>query len=381
MTNVEILGKVEQSIKYKLHLVSINYLGCVRKIEYTNYADDKPKDIFNIAKEIATPAFANILNPEAFELDTGGVKSGVELYWCTRPGETIMTALPRLFTRLFLSEKTQLNGGGKNEEITTQCAKVSKPAGFSIPYVVMLPMVSQIVDKPGYKLIDFCSRFATSKSASGGTVIFLDGDGFEALARKNPQKLGSMTAEQITAILNIFRPYEYKLYDHQTGITETFFNKIEDIIGLWSEKSSLTEANVDKLTAQGIQETFELGATQGTANPATGHDLVFGQSNMNGLHVYSDLVKLFLYGDSIVFEKDGNLADLPGNNIVLGDETSVSMMTEAKDAADWTSKLKSNNQFIGEYNIVKTHHIVNPNAKTFTEALVLARKKKHAWSR
>lgn len=380
VTNIEVMGKIEQTIKYKVHLVSINYLGCVRRIEYTNYAKSSPVDIFDIAKELMTPAFANILNPEVFELDTGGLKSDVKLYWCTNPGDTIMTAIPRLFTKLFFSEKIQLNGGGTNEEITTQCAKVLNPAGFSIPYIVTLPKIEKIVDKPGYKLINFCDKFATDRSASGGTIIFLDGTGFEALARKNAQRLGSVTSEQLTRILNVFRPYTYKLFDHQTGLTETMFNRVDDIVGLWQDKAELSEVDKEKFDAKSIIETFGLGAYSGD-NLKVGHDLNYGSCNTNGLHVYSDLVSLFLYGDTIVFEKDGNLADLPGNNIVLGDETSVSMMSEASESADWDSKLKANNQFIGEYNIVKTHHVINPNAKTFTETLLLARKKKHAWSR
>ena len=380
VTNIEILGKIEQVVKYRISLVSINYIGCVRRVEYTNYAKSSPVDIFNIVRELMTPAFANILNPEAYELDTGGVTSDVKLYWCTNPGETIMTAIPRLFNKLFFAEKTQLNGGGDNEEITTQNAKVLNPARFSIPYIVTLPMIDQIVDKPGYKLIDFCNRFSTNRSASGGTVIFLDGDGFEALARKNAQRLGSVTAEQITAVFNIFRPYTYKLYDHQTGVTETLFNTVDDIVGLWGDKLGLTEADIDKFKAKDLIDTFAMGAYS-SDYMKVGHDLMFGSCNANGLHIYSDLVSLFLYGDTIVFEKDGNLADLPGNNIVLGDETSVSMMTDAKESADWESKLKANNQFIGEYNIVKTHHVINPNAKTFTETLLLARKKKHEFTR
>lgn len=380
VTNIEVLDKVEQVIKYRLHLVSINYLGCIRRIEYTNYNKSVAIDIYDIVKELMTPAFANILNPEAFELDTGGVKSGIDLYWCTRPGETIMTAIPRLFTKLFFSEKTQLNGGGNKEEITAQGGKVLNPDSFSIPYIVTLPKISSIVNKPGYKLIDFYDRFATNRKASGGTVIFLDGTGFEALARKNPQRLGSVTIEQITAVFNIFRPYKYMFFDHNTGITETLFNKVKDIVGLWSEKLALTEADIDKFNAKGLEETFKLG-TYSSDNLATGHDLTFGSCNANGLHIYSDLVSLFLYGDTIVFEKDGNLADLPGNDIILGDEKSVALMSEAKKASDWQSKLKSNNQFIGEYNIVKTQHTINPSEKTFTENLLLARKKKHKWSR
>ena len=378
--NFEILGKTEQVVKYKLSLVSTNYLGCTRRIQYSNYKESKPVDVYEIVQNLAQIAFHGILNPDEYLLDNGGCMSGVELYWCTRPDDTIVTATSRLFNLLFAAEKVQLNGGGDKLNISEQRLKIAEPSTFFIPYVVTIPHITKIPGlKAGYKLVNFNSSFTTQREASGGTIIFLDGAGFEELVRKNPQRLGSITAERSTSILKRFQTYDYWFYNSKDGTMVPQRYGTKELVNLWNDDELPGETSLQKNRESDIEKMFKLAEAESKPELMADHVRVFGQCRHDNLHVYSDLASLFLYSDSIVFEKDGNLADLPGNNIVLADENAPTLKADAIDVLDGEHKSKANNQLIGEYNIVRTRHIVRPNVQQFTENLILARKGTRDW--
>ena len=97
--NIGITERGSNQISYKIDLVSINILKCMRNIQYSNYGDDK-QGVFDIFKACLAQAG---LTPDKDSFDR--VKTGVKLDYITNGNDDMMSISKYLMERLLYYSK------------------------------------------------------------------------------------------------------------------------------------------------------------------------------------------------------------------------------------------------------------------------------------
>lgn len=93
---IEILERVAQVIKYRIHLISSTIFNLLKTIDYTNYNQLEPEQIFDIIKKCVIQSKLQI-----DEISFNTLTTNVKLNYITNGNDNVLTIIKYLMNRLF----------------------------------------------------------------------------------------------------------------------------------------------------------------------------------------------------------------------------------------------------------------------------------------
>lgn len=322
---LEIVKREGAVIKFKLHLVGIEWLKLVANIAYSNYPRGK-ESIFDILQNCLA---SNDLPVNAQSFETS--KSKVSISYATSGSENVFSIFNYLLERLYYYVEDY-------EE------------------VMKFIWIDHITGE--YNLFDF-SRPAGVNNPKN-LVITTNPSNTEKAAEQDPNQLASMSAYPAT-------DYWRSLFQRKISEFSYDSNKFQT--------QMITDDQILQYSNQAVTMQQE-GTLQFFKTPPigemTGRYLSRCSTWQNDTNIYGEQAKSLLVGRSIIVNTSGNITWKPTmavNLIFQKDIREVKGETQ-EEYDNWDKSYAGLN---GMWIISKVRHIILPNEKKYRQNLVLAR--------
>lgn len=323
---LEILQREAASIKYKFHLVSMNWLKLVANIAFSNY-DRGKQSVFEILKQC--------LVVNGLDVDTqsfNDIGSSVSLNYATSGRENVFTIFNYLMNKLYYY--------ASNYEETMKFVWIDHITGQ-------------------YKLFDFSKPPLAVNPKN--LIITTNPSNMEKVAEREPNQLGSMSAFPTTQF------YE-SLF--QRSISEFSYDSNEFTTNLITDDQILEYSNSTALVQSSNTKQFR----KAPSIPDLTDSKYLSRCSTwdNPTDIYSEQATSLLVGRSIIINTSGNIEWKPTTVVNLSfqkDEREMKGDTQ-KEYDNWDKTFAGLN---GTWIVTKVRHIIQPIEKKYRQNLILAR--------
>lgn len=323
---LEIVDRSTTNIKYKILLVSIDWLKLVSNITFSNY-DSGKQGVFEILKQCLVYNGLNV-NGESF--DQAG--SAVQLSYATSGSENVITIFNYLMSRLYYYAD-------------------------SYEEVMKFLWIDHIAGT--YNIFDF-SKPASAKDPKN-LIITTNPASTEKVAEQDPNELGSMSAFQATDFYESL--FQRKIFKYSYDANQFESSMItDDQILQYSNTSLMMQA----------PNTLQYFKTP-SAGEFTSRHLARFSDWQNESNIYAEQAKSLLAGRSIVVNTSGNITWKPTMvvNLLFQKDIREVKGESQKEYDNWDKTYAGLN---GSWIISKVRHIIQPNdKKKYRQNLVLTR--------
>lgn len=343
--NIGIIDRKDQEITYEIELISRNWYKICANLIYSNYdsKSDKDKNVYNIIK--------SLFELDELKVDSTGFtniaqRSNIRIDYATNANESLITALPYLFDRLYLA---------KNQyEIT-------------LKFIAYDPLEDQ------YRLIDYSDETTWPTVSKPLIVLSLFDTEFEQmLFSKNSQMASVVIKKQTQTYQDMF---VHKIWSHDKELNSIKSDKtsftIDDMNVLLNSKSKNSNVNgqnvMDKYNKLN-QKWFTLGHN---LSERYCKDTTLWNKDFS---IYRDVLDDMMSRDALILNIDGDITHQAGCALGISLDRTIEKIPEitAKQKKELYEKHR---QIEGLFQIVKVRHMYKPSTPypSYTENVVLGR--------
>lgn len=329
VSNIDVLGREEAVITYKLNLVSQNYYNLVANIQYSTYAlKDGPQPILKSLQaclELNNKEPIEILcDNESFEKSTDEMK----LDYITQLNDNKFTTFKYLMNKLFYCE--------------------NKDKSFKFLYY------NEFSCK--YKILNLGQLNSTFQGIADPIVISMFKTKEEMYTYQNACDIGTVNKFPKTSSFKSTFSKQHSSYDYSKNVISTKTTSQDEVNNYANSYYN------DEATSQSIFQKM----------PYEYEYVQAGSFWNNDFNTYDDICNMLLNDNALIIEIDGSMKRQPADVIFLMVPPDPSNQTtedgnQYKDLKDRYSQLQ------GEWIIGKVRHSISPAQETYRQNLILFR--------
>lgn len=328
VSSIDVLGREEAVITYKLNLISQNYYNLAANIQYSTYASDGPLPILKSLQ--ACLALNNkepieiVCDAESFEMSMDDMK----LDYITQLNDNKFTAFKYLMSKLFYCE--------------------NKDNNFKFLYYDEF--------KGQYKILNLGQLNDTCQGIADPIVISMFKTKEEMYTYQNACDIGTVTKFPKTASFKATFSKQYSMYDYgknELSVKNISQDEINNYANSYADDASEKQSIFQKM-------------------PYDYEYMQAGSFWNNDFSTYSDVCNMLLTDNALIVEIDGSMKRQPADVIFLMVPPDPSNQTtdngnQYKDLKDRYSQLQ------GEWIVGKVRHSMSPAQETYRQNLILFR--------
>lgn len=322
VNSIEVVGRDENVIQYKFHLVSDNWLKCAQTLDYTNY-DRDPEPVLSVLQACIEQ---NQLETDISSFQTA--KANVSLNYMTNGNDDLFTVSKYLLNRLYYT----------------------KDYDDSLKFV----MYDEHAEK--YKLFDVKS-IETQKSGFNSIILAMDKSTLEHITYDSQNGLATVVNWPKTSTLKALFNREVATYDLSSNQLSSYRMPSDSIAEYYNRRQTATEQE-DKMS--------KLSMLKGLAsNPIQRHC-----AWNNAVDVYNCLTSDILGDNALVINTTGYILRKPSDAVFVALPQDKSDLNSDYESARNDCELRYR-ELTGLWITAKVVHIVSPQNETYRQNLVL----------
>ena len=339
--NIGIIDRKDQEITYEIELISKSWYNLCSNLIYSNYdsTNDEDKNIYNIMKKLFE---LDNLNVEPTGFANIAQRSNIRIDYSTNANESLITAIPYLFDRLYRTKKE---------------------------YEMTLKFIAYNPLKDEYRLIDYSDDTTWPTIAKPIVVLSLFDTEFEQMIfSKNSQMASVVSKKQTEAYKDLF---DHNIWSHDKelnliNLLETSF-KSEDLRTLLNSKSK--NSNVSN---QNVMDKYnELNPLWFTLGTRYNQNTSLWNKDSS---VYQDVLDDMLKRDALILNIDGDITHQAGCALGITLDRTIDRLPEIT-AQQKKELYEKHRQIEGLFQILKVRHMYKPSTPypSYTENVILGR--------
>ena len=327
--SIDVLGREEAVITYKLNLVSTSYYHLVANVQYSTYASENgPHPILKSLQDCLSmnnnESMQQLCDAKSFEKSMDSLK----LDYITQCNDNKFTVFKYLMNKLFYCE--------------------SKDTSFKFLYYDEY--------KCQYKLLDLGNLNSTCQGVADPIVISMFKTKEELYMYQNACDIGTVCKFPKTTSFKSTFSKQHSSYDYGKNIIRTQITSQDELNNYANSYYN------DEVANQSIFQKM----------PYEFQYMQAGSFWNNDFSTYFDICNALLADNALIVEIDGSMKRQPANVISLMVPPDPSNQTtedgnQYKDLKDRYSQLQ------GEWIIGKVRHSISPEQETYRQNLILFR--------